>query len=42
MKKARPSLGFTLVEMLVAIALMALMGVMAWRGISGMQGAQIR
>ena len=42
MKKVRPSLGFTLVEMLVAIAVMALMGVMAWRGISGMQGAQIR
>ena len=42
MKKVRPSLGFTLVEMLVSIVLMALMGVMAWRGISGMQGAQIR
>jgi general secretion pathway protein J len=42
MKKAQSSLGFTLVEMLVAIALMALMGVMAWRGLSSIQGAQIR
>ena len=42
MTKARSSLGFTLVEMLVAIALMALMGVMAWRGLSSIQGAQIR
>lgn len=42
MTKARSSLGFTLVEMLVAIALMALMGVMAWRGLGSMQGAQIR
>ncbi len=42
MKKAQSSLGFTLVEMLVAIALMALMGVMAWRGLGSMQGAQIR
>ena len=42
MTKARSSLGFTLVEMLVAIALMALMGVMAWRGLESMQGAQIR
>ena len=42
MTKAPSSLGFTLVEMLVAIALMALMGVMAWRGLGSMQGAQIR
>ena len=42
MTKAQSSLGFTLVEMLVAIALMALMGVMAWRGLSSIQGAQIR
>ncbi|TRZ67842.1 MAG: prepilin-type N-terminal cleavage/methylation domain-containing protein [Comamonadaceae bacterium] len=42
MTKARSSLGFTLVEMLVAIALMALMGVMAWRGLGSIQGAQIR
>jgi general secretion pathway protein J len=42
MTKVRSSLGFTLVEMLVAIALMALMGVMAWRGLGSMQGAQIR
>lgn len=42
MTKARSSLGFTLVEMLVTIALMALMGVMAWRGLGSMQGAQIR
>ena len=32
--------GFTLIEVLVALALMALMAVMAWRGIDGMARAQ--
>jgi general secretion pathway protein J len=32
--------GFTLVELLVAIAVMALLSVMAWRGLDGMQRAQ--
>lgn len=32
--------GFTLVELLVAISLMALMAVMSWRGIDGMARAQ--
>jgi general secretion pathway protein J len=32
--------GFTLVELLVALALMALMAAMSWRGLDGMRGAQ--
>lgn len=36
----RKSLGFTLVEMLVAIAIMALMAVLSWRGLDGMSRAQ--
>ncbi len=32
----RPARGFTLVEVLVAMALMALMAAMAWRGIDGL------
>ena len=39
-----PSLqrGFTLVELLVALTLMALMAAMSWRGLDGMTGAQKR
>ena len=32
--------GFTLVELLVALAVMALMAVLAWRGLDGMHRAQ--
>jgi general secretion pathway protein J len=35
-----PSRGFTLIEVLVAIGVMALMGLMAWRGIDGMLRTQ--
>ena len=34
--------GFTLVELLVALSLMALMAAMSWRGLDGMVGAQKR
>ena len=34
--------GFTLVELLVALALMALMAAMSWRGLDGMVGTQKR
>lgn len=34
--------GFTLVEVLVAVAIMALLAVMAWRGLDGMSRAQTR
>jgi general secretion pathway protein J len=34
--------GFTLVELLVALALMALMAAMSWRGLDGMTSAQKR
>jgi len=37
MKKAR---GFTLIEVLVAISVMALMSLMAWRGLDGMLRSQ--
>lgn len=39
---ARPVHGFTLVELLVALAAMALLGAMAWRGLDGMGRAQSR
>ena len=32
--------GFTLVELLVAIAVMALMAILSWRGLDGMSRAQ--
>ena len=34
--------GFTLVELLVALALMALMAALSWRGLDGMTAAQKR
>lgn len=39
-RRTRPFAGFTLVELLVAISIMALMAVMSWRGIDGMTRAQ--
>ncbi len=36
----RPHRGFTLVELLVAIAVMALMAILSWRGLDGMSRAQ--
>lgn len=36
------AVGFTLVEVLVAVAIMALLAVMAWRGLDGMSRAQTR
>lgn len=41
-RDARIDAGFTLVELLVAIAVMALMAVMAWRGLDGMNRAQLQ
>lgn len=38
----RQAQGFTLVELLVAIAVMALMAVLSWRGVDGMRLAQTR
>lgn len=40
MFRRRSAPGFTLVELLVAISLMALMAVLAWRGLDGMTRAQ--
>jgi len=40
MGKVHPLRGFTLVEVLVALALMAVMATLAWRGIDGMARAQ--
>ena len=36
MRTLRVQHGFTLVELLVAVALMALMAAMSWRGLDGM------
>ena len=36
----RPSRGFTLIEVLVAITIMSLMAVLSWRGLDGMTRAQ--
>lgn len=41
-RHVRAHAGFTLVELLVALALMALMAAMTWRGLDGMTGAQKR
>ena len=38
--RTSPSRGFTLIEVLVAIGVMALMALMAWRGIDGMLRTQ--
>ena len=40
MKRKVAGAGFTLVELLVAIAVMALLAVMSWRGLDGMNRAQ--
>lgn len=40
MKPARSLRGFTLVEMLVALALMAVLGTMAWQGVDGIVRAR--
>ncbi len=39
-RRSAPHRGFTLVEMLVALAVMALLAIMSWRGIDGMTRAQ--
>ena len=38
--RVKPTQGFTLVELLVALALMALMAGLSWRGLDGMTRAQ--
>ena len=35
----RSSAGFTLIELMVAIAVMALLAIMSWRGLDGMSRA---
>ena len=42
MRRATACRGFTLVELLIAISLMALMTVLSWRGLDGVSRAQIR
>ena len=41
-RRAQAQAGFTLVELLVALALMALMATLSWRGLDGMVGANER
>lgn len=40
MHRRAPSRGFTLIELMVAIAVMALLALMSWRGLDGMSRAQ--
>lgn len=40
--RPRAQAGFTLIEVLVALALMALVSLMAWRGLAGVSGARDR
>ncbi|MBL8329606.1 MAG: prepilin-type N-terminal cleavage/methylation domain-containing protein [Rubrivivax sp.] len=35
-ERSRPALGFTLIEVMVAVAIMAVIATLAWRGIDGM------
>lgn len=42
MRQARLTIGFTLVEMLVAIALLGLLGVISWRGLDYVSGQRER
>lgn len=42
MRRTRPILGFTLVELLVAIALLGLLGVISWRGLDYVAGQRER
>ncbi|MEY2953605.1 MAG: hypothetical protein RLZZ401_1692 [Pseudomonadota bacterium] len=40
MRSMRPSRGFTLIELMVAIGILALVAVLSWRGLDGMTRAQ--
>ncbi len=40
LRRRRSALGFTLVELLVALAVMALLAIVSWRGLDGMVRAQ--
>jgi general secretion pathway protein J len=40
--KPRQNRGFTLIELLVAITVMALMAILSWRGLDGMNRAQLQ
>ncbi|RZI87369.1 MAG: prepilin-type N-terminal cleavage/methylation domain-containing protein, partial [Variovorax sp.] len=40
MRRRSPERGFTLIELMVAIAVMAMLALMSWRGLEGMSRAQ--